>query len=298
MLSFMARLWALSDLHLGHAVNRAALADLAARPDEGDGPSRDDWLIVAGDVGETDDDFRLAWTTLCPRFEQIVWVPGNHDLWSPQRQLVPAGAAKYEHLVRLCREHGVLTPEDPYPLWPGAGPPTRLVPLFLLYDYSFAPDGMSPDEAKQWACEDGIECADERLLRPEPYPSIQDWCHARLAQTLPRLQALPASERTVLINHFPLRRDLVRLKRIPRFVPWCGTVATEDWHLRFRAEVVVSGHLHIRATDWRSGTRFEETSLGYPSQWQQDRGINAYLRLILPGPPPPEHGDGGPIWYA
>jgi len=48
---------------------------------------------------------------------------------------------------------------------------------------------------------------------------------------------------TVLINHFPLREDLVRLRRIPRFSIWCGTKATQEWHTRFRAQVVVSGHL-------------------------------------------------------
>jgi len=64
---------------------------------------------------------------------------------------------------------------------------------------------------------------------------------------------------------------------------WCGTRRTEDWHGRFAARVVVSGHLHIRTTRFRDGTRFEEVSLGYPRQWQQRRGVHAYLREILPG---------------
>jgi hypothetical protein len=89
----------------------------------------------------------------------------------------------------------------------------------------------------------------------------------------------------VLINHFPLKRQLVRLPRIPRFSVWCGTDRTEDWHQRFRAKVVVAGHLHIRTTDWIDGTRFEEVSLGYPNQWRSRQGMEAYLREILPGPP-------------
>ena len=44
--------------------------------------------------------------------------------------------------MALCREIGVITPEDPYPLWTGDGGPL-IVPLFLLYDYTFRPDGTS-----------------------------------------------------------------------------------------------------------------------------------------------------------
>jgi hypothetical protein len=50
--------------------------------------------------------------------------------------------------------------------------------------------------------------------------------------------------------------------------------------------VVVTGHLHVRRTDWKDGTRFEEVSLGYPRQWEAARehgnGINEMLRVILP----------------
>ena len=78
---------------------------------------------------------------------------------------------------------------------------------------------------------------------------------------------MPIEHPLVLINHFPLRQDLVRLSTIPRFSLWCGTRYTENWHTRFRAAVVISGHLHRPATDWRDGVRFEEVSLGYPREW-------------------------------
>jgi hypothetical protein len=41
----------------------------------------------------------------------------------------------------------VLTPEDDYVLWPGDGPPTVIAPLFVLYDYSFAPDDVPVERA-------------------------------------------------------------------------------------------------------------------------------------------------------
>jgi hypothetical protein len=87
---------------------------------------------------------------------------------------------------------------------------------------------------------------------------------------------------TVLINHFPLREDLVRLPTIPRFSLWCGTRRTEDWHKRFNAVVVVSGHLHVRLTSYRDGVRFEEVSLGYPRQWINATTLEDCIREILP----------------
>jgi len=131
--------------------------------------------------------------------------------------------------------------------------------------------------------EAGLLCADEKFLHPDPYVSRTTWCHARCGATEARLQAAPSGTSLVLVNHFPLRRDLARLPAIPRFSIWCGTRHTEDWHTRFPVRIVVSGHLHLRGTAWRDGVRFEEVSLGYPRQWRADRGMEWYLREILPG---------------
>jgi hypothetical protein len=193
------------------------------------------------------------------------------------------GEAKYRALVEICRAHGVITPEDPYIAWPGVSR-CVLAPLFVGYDYSFRPDEVSADDAVEWAAESGIVCQDELLLRPDPHSSRAAWCAARVVETAARLSALPGDCSTVLINHYPLLRSHAHLPLIPRFSIWCGTRATEDWHRRFRARVVVSGHLHWRTTRWCDGVRFEEVSLGYPRQWAAERGLDGYLKEILPGP--------------
>ena len=275
------KLYAISDLHVGIEANRRLWSALPARPE--------DWLILAGDLGETEEHLRFALGIATARFARVLWVPGNHELWT-----MPAegwgglrGEARYLRFVEVCRELGALTPEDPYVTWPGEGPPCVLAPLFLLYDYSFRPDDVPEELALDWARESGIECADEVVLHPDPHPSRAAWCRARCAATRARLEAIPAAHGTILINHFPLRRELARLPAIPRFSIWCGTRLTESWHLDHRARVVVSGHLHIRSTRWIDGVRFEEVSLGYPRQHAPGRAIEQYLREILPGPPAP-----------
>jgi len=271
------KLYAIADLHLRYEVTRHALETLRPHPY--------DWLILAGDVGETEEHLRFALSLLARRFGRVLWVPGNHDLWTiPSRTDDPRGEQKYLRQVAICREYGVLTPEDPYVVWPGEGPRCLLAPLFLLYDYSFRPDDIPPERAIEWAAEDNLLCSDEVLLHSDPYPTKPEWCAALCAAAEPRLVEAAARAPLILINHFPLRQDLAVLPRIPRFSIWCGTRLTEDWHIRFRAEAVIYGHLHIRATHYRDGVRFEEVSLGYPQNYDPNRGIEPYLRQILPHP--------------
>lgn len=273
------KLYAISDLHLGFAENQKLLGTLQSH--------LQDWLIVAGDVTEQEMHFASSLRALTSRFQRVIWVPGNHDLWTvPTHADGLRGEAKYQHLVRICRDLGVLTPEDEYVAWPGEGPAVVLAPLFLLYDYSFRADYLNQAQALALARESGSTCADEELLFPDPHPSRQDWCAARCGWTEGRLSAIPAGTGTVLVNHFPLRREHALLPAIPHFTPWCGTRRSEDWHLRFRAQVVVYGHLHIRGTRWLDGVRFEEVSLGYPRQWQRwgERSLEEHLCEILPGP--------------
>jgi 3',5'-cyclic AMP phosphodiesterase CpdA len=148
------KLWATSDLHVGYEENRRAVQALPSYPD--------DWLIIAGDTGETPAHLDFVLRTLQPRFAQLFWTPGNHDLWTPRT--LPSeqrGVAHYERLVALCRKYGVLTPEDPYAKWPGDGPARAIVPTFLLFDYSFRPTRVSRDEAIAWAAASGVRSADE-----------------------------------------------------------------------------------------------------------------------------------------
>ncbi|MFI7520262.1 metallophosphoesterase family protein [Micromonospora globbae] len=272
------RLLAVSDLHVRYADNRAIVDGL--RPE-----SDDDWLIVAGDVAERVADVRDTLASLRDRFATVVWAPGNHELWTLRDDPVPLrGEARYRALVDVCREVDVHTPEDPYPVWSGPGGPVIVAPLFVLYDYSFhAPGTSTKEESLRRAYDAGVICTDEVLLHPDPYPSRDAWCAARVAWTERRLAATDPSLPTVLVNHFPLVREPTRVLRHPEFAQWCGTTRTADWHLRFRATAVVYGHLHIPRTTWHDGVRFEEVSLGYPREWRP-RGTPALPRVVLPAP--------------
>jgi 3',5'-cyclic AMP phosphodiesterase CpdA len=240
--------FAVSDLHVDHPENRELLQRM--RPD-----SSRDWLIVAGDVADGLDAVEWALRLLAERYARVIWVPGNHELLAygddPLR-----GERRYQHLM----------------------------PLFLLYDYSFGRNvGATKEEALRRAHEAGVVCVDEYLLHPDPFPSREAWCADRVAVAEQRLAATDPDLPTVLINHFPLIDEPTKVLRHPEFAQWCGTVKTADWHRRYRATTVVYGHLHIPRTTWHDGVRFEEVSLGYPrerARWGDRR--NPLQRQILP----------------
>ena len=272
-----ASLLAIGDLHVTHPENRRVVEGLRAR-------SREDWLIVCGDVSELSADVEWALGLLRERFATVIWVPGNHDLWSvPGDPLKLRGEGRYRHLVEVCRRLGVLTPEDPYAIWDGPGGPATIAPLFLLYDYSFGSNiAPTKEQALALAYAAGVVCSDELVLHPDPYPSREAWCEARVRESETRLDARDPELPTVLVNHFPLTRDPTLVLRHPEFAQWCGTVRTADWHVRFGARAVVYGHLHIPRVTWHDGVRFTEVSLGYPREWRRWGGATrAAPRAVL-----------------
>ena len=125
----------------------------------------------------------------------------------------------------------------PYPVWPGEGGPLLIVPLFVLYDYSFRPDGAaSIGDGLARARAAGVVSSDERLLHPDPYPSRRsvvrrpDCEDGRTARQRCRRGCRPCWSIT-----FPLVREPTAVMRYPEFAQWCGTVRTADWPIRFGA---------------------------------------------------------------
>jgi hypothetical protein len=276
------RLLAVSDLHVGYPENRAYADGLVP----GD---PDDWLIVAGDVGESFADVGFVLGSLASRFATVIWTPGNHELWTlPSDPVALRGAARYEALVKVCRRFGVLTPEDEFPVWPAPDGPVTVTPLFTLYDYTFRADGASAGGASAGGGDEAdrssavaaaraarIGPADEGRLHYDPYPSLAAWCRDRVAVSQRRLDAVDGP--VVLVSHWPLVRGPVDWLRYPAYAPWCGTAGTAGWPSRYQVTAAVYGHLHIPCTAHYDGVRFEEVSVGYPREWQR-RGT---------APPPP-----------
>lgn len=79
------RVFVVSDLHTDYSENMEWVKCLSTTK------HKNDVLLVAGDVAETYKNFFLTMSLLKDRFEHVLYVPGNHDLWCRQES---------EHYVR------------------------------------------------------------------------------------------------------------------------------------------------------------------------------------------------------
>lgn len=251
-MSARTTLWAVSDLHAAVTAN-AERIDLIRPAD----PS--DWLIVAGDVAERTDLVLSELELLRRRFARVIWTPGNHELFSRGGDRF-RGKDKYKELVEGCRDLGVDTPEDPYPVFGS----TTIAPLFTLYDYSFRPPGLTVEEALRQAHDNQIVMTDEFAIAP--FVDVRGWCWERLAYSVKRLAQVEGP--TILVNHWPLVQEPTLRLRHPEIGLWSGTRHTRSWPSRYHARAVVYGHLHTPSELVVDGVPHYEVSLGYPREWR------------------------------
>ena len=190
-------LWAVSDLHAAVKANTKAIDSI--RP-----TNPGDWLIVAGDVAERTEKVLKVLTKLRKRFACVIWVPGNHELFSRSTDTCQ-GRAKYDELVEGCRRIDVLTPEDPFPVFGGV----TIVPLFTLYDYSFRKPGFTVEQALQAADDRQVVLTDQFAIAP--FVDIRAWCWDRLAYSIKHFgEPLAAGQRTVTTPCLARTQPVVR----------------------------------------------------------------------------------------
>ena len=268
-------LWAVSDLHVA-APGNLDLVRKHIRP-----RNPEDWLIVAGDIAE---DLSLVIDVLSDlrrKFNTVIFAPGNHEIYGRQGDRF-TGKAKYNELIRKCRQIDVLTPEDDYPVFDGR----TIVPLFTLYDHSWRTPGTTPQRAIGDAQRRGVVLTDHYAIAP--FVDIPQWCRERLRYSVKRLSNIDGP--TILVNHWPLVRELMKNVYLQDIGLWSGTRHTQQWPQRYRAEAVIHGHLHIPVKITVDSVPHVEVSLGYPKENQrtlparQAKGLWPYPVLRMPTP--------------
>ena len=118
----IAKVLLLSDLHMDYVANREWLSNVCGRDDDGSNTM----IVIAGDVSHDMDVLRWTLRTLKSRYAEVIYTPGNHELWmndddegggeeenesgrrsSSSRRGAMTSIDKLENVLRLCQDENV-----------------------------------------------------------------------------------------------------------------------------------------------------------------------------------------------
>jgi predicted phosphodiesterase len=227
------RVYAISDLHTDFRENRAALERV------GLSGHRDDVLVVAGDIADSEAVLRDTLSWLAGRFAEVFFVPGNHELWVRGEER--NSMEKFEAVLRLCDQAGVRTQ-------PARVGGTWIVPLFSWYDPDFDVRGEGvEEELEAWSdryfCRwpAGIGRIDQAFLRMnEPWVRPYDAPAITFSHFVPRPELVPSV-------HSLYFKGLALV---------AGSMGIEEQIRRIQPRVHVFGHTHIPADKVIDGVRY------------------------------------------
>lgn len=267
----MPRLFAWSDLHVDYPENFKLVTGLS------DHDFREDTILVAGDISSRLEKLLECLRHLKQKFQEVAFVPGNHDLWITSRNNTNS-LEKLETLHAACRLEGIQVGAFNTK---NADSKVNIIPLLTWY--------MKPEEG------------DGSLFLPKPGedPTLQIWSdnyrikwpafpHKSTAaeHVLSLNQDTPsidAHHSIITFSHFLPRVELV-------FQDWSkfqstGQGSGNDAHPEFNftrvagcrqidealrkrgSHIHIYGHQHRNRNRVIDGVRYISHCLGYPKEW-------------------------------
>lgn len=210
---------------------------------------RDDILILAGDIADIPELIEAAFRELTRKFREVIFVPGNHDLWTYRNGMADSLAA-FDHVRNIARELGVRI--EPYT----AGGLT-IIPLNGWYDYSFG----EPSEELSMMWMDYVACS-----WPEGF---DEGSITRRFTDMNREALSIRNDRVITFSHFMPRIDLMPsiIPEKRRFLyPVLGTTILEKQIRTIGPQAHIYGHTHVNRRIERDGILYINNAFGYPRE--------------------------------
>lgn len=238
------RVFALSDIHVDYEVNAQWVRNLSSVD------YRDDILILAGDVTHKPIELASALTALATRFNKVLFVPGNHELWVLGEVPERTSLRKFDEVVAVAKDSGVS-------MQPYRRDDLLIVPLLSWYDYSFGQP--SSDLRSIWM--------DYHACRwPAGFQADDVAAHFT---SLNREISANGASKIITFSHFLPRIDLVPSHVSSRhrlLDPILGSTRLERQLRQLGSSIHVYGHSHINRRVSFDGVTYINNALGYPGE--------------------------------
>jgi predicted phosphodiesterase len=209
---------------------------------------RNDVLICAGDVAQTEQVLGRALEQLRNRFQEVVYVPGNHELWIIRGQHSHS-IEKFDQVQAVARSCGVRT--EPLEL-----ETVCIVPLLAWYDHSYGEPNEDmlrrwsdyhlcawPEEFDQRRITDYFLTLNSRFLKPRTVPVIS------FSHFVPRADLLPDADSS---------RGFLR--------PVLGTDRIDAQVRELGSFLHIYGHYHVNRRDQLENVTYINNAFGYPRE--------------------------------
>lgn len=235
------RVFAFSDVHVDFEYNLRWVNGLSNYD------FQDDILILGGDVTDDIILFQKVLEDLRNRFSQLVYIPGNHDLWV-RYDLGMSSLDKLSQIKKIAGDAGVS-------MEPLHFESTSIVPLWGWYDYSFGYP--SYETFNTWmdyrACKwpesyDAESITNYFIAMNESYMEICNEFIISFSHFVPRIDLLP-------VYVPPSKRELY---------PVLGTSLLEKQIRKLGSMMHVYGHSHLNREVIKDNILYINNAFGYP----------------------------------
>lgn len=247
-----------------------------------------DVLVVCGDIATDlrlfDSFFQYLATALQKVGIQILFVPGNHDIWvyTPKSPSPTSKEKYYKFIPRVLKKHDNVhyLPEAPF-IKDGHA----FVGSMGWYDFSFLDfqqdrssimKSLDKRLDKLWADKKYMWWGDQQVSSFEDNVRILDIMLEELRSQLMRVKNV--RDITVCLHMVPYHEFCLGEKEFDIFAAYMGSDKLFDLIKKFKnAKRILFGHTHSPWDEVREGVRFINASVGL---WYQNKGRNIEDYLV------------------
>lgn len=238
------RVFTISDIHVDFAENLYWLNNLSCND------YLNDILILAGDITDTLPLFEKTLRKLRKRFSEVLFIPGNHDLWVRSSN-IKNSLEKLQLIQTIAADCGIRME----PLHPSYC--VSIIPLFGWYDYSFG----YPSRKLLASWIDYTACK-----WPENYDEKSITQHF-ISMNEPFVNKSNTNRFIISFSHFLPRIDVMPIYIPPdkRFLyPVLGTTLLERQISKLGSDIHIYGHSHVNNQVMIDNTLYINNAFGYP----------------------------------